>query len=60
MRPVHTEAAEEYRAQVRQFLDAHLPSNWTGISALPHAERVTWVEEYWRPIRLSRCAASSR
>jgi alkylation response protein AidB-like acyl-CoA dehydrogenase len=50
MRPIHTKAAEEYRAHVREFLEAHLPSGWQGISALPHPERVRWVEEYWRPI----------
>ena len=38
--------AEEYRAELRQFLDRELPADWTGVGSLPEdrfeAFRTTW------------------
>jgi alkylation response protein AidB-like acyl-CoA dehydrogenase len=50
MDPVYSPDAEAYRTRVRAFLAEHLPAGWKGMSALPHADRRTWVEEYWRPV----------
>jgi alkylation response protein AidB-like acyl-CoA dehydrogenase len=50
MNPSYSASAEQYREQVRAFLTEHLPAGWTGVHALPHAERRAWVDGYWRPL----------
>jgi len=39
--------AEEFRAEVRAFLAAHLPADWQGVGALDEAERGPWLHA-WR------------
>ena len=39
--------AEDFRAEVRAFLAAHLPAEWKGVGALDEAERRTWLRA-WR------------
>jgi alkylation response protein AidB-like acyl-CoA dehydrogenase len=47
MNPRYSEQAEQFRARVREFLDANLPPDWKGIGALPHAEVLEFTE-HWR------------
>jgi alkylation response protein AidB-like acyl-CoA dehydrogenase len=49
MDPRSSEAAEAFRAKVRDFLDEHLPAGWPGIGALDHDEALAFTEE-WRAI----------
>jgi alkylation response protein AidB-like acyl-CoA dehydrogenase len=47
--PTYSTEAEDYRAEIREFLRTHLPSDWKGVSALPQKERGPWVER-WRKL----------
>ncbi|MGD9703721.1 MAG: acyl-CoA dehydrogenase family protein [Acidimicrobiia bacterium] len=48
MDPRHTPAAEAFRAQVRAFLDAELPSGWQGIGAITDRHEADTFVERWR------------
>jgi alkylation response protein AidB-like acyl-CoA dehydrogenase len=43
----YSEEAERYRVHIQAFLAEHLPSGWTGLTALPEAQREPFVAE-WR------------
>jgi alkylation response protein AidB-like acyl-CoA dehydrogenase len=47
MDPRYSDQAEQFRARVREFLDANLPADWRGIGALPHEEALEFTER-WR------------
>ncbi|MCU4186368.1 acyl-CoA dehydrogenase family protein [Acidiferrimicrobium sp. IK] len=47
MNPRYSAQAEAFRAEVRSFLDEHLPENWTGIGALTHDEAMAFTDR-WR------------
>ena len=47
MDPTYSEEANAYREKIRAFLGEHLPSDWSGLRALPADQREQFVDE-WR------------
>jgi alkylation response protein AidB-like acyl-CoA dehydrogenase len=47
VRPTYSAEAEEYRREVRDFLQRHLPEGWVGLWALPREDRPIFEKE-WR------------
>jgi alkylation response protein AidB-like acyl-CoA dehydrogenase len=51
MDPTYPASAETYRAELNEFLDANLPSDWQGIGAVPPAERAEFHERWRKTLR---------
>ncbi len=49
MQPTYPPEADAYREKTQAFLAEHLPSDWSGLGALPPDERDPFVEQ-WRKI----------
>jgi alkylation response protein AidB-like acyl-CoA dehydrogenase len=50
MDATYSAEAEEYREKIRAFLAEHLPSDWSGVGALPEADRGPWTEQWRRTL----------
>ncbi len=47
MLPTHPPEADAFRTKITEFLETNLPAGWSGIGALPEAERPAFQEQ-WR------------
>jgi alkylation response protein AidB-like acyl-CoA dehydrogenase len=53
----YTQAAEEFRAEVRSFLGDNLPEDWAGLGTLPAQDRTAFLTSWRETLRTNRMLA---